>query len=263
MTKNKHLSKQYTFGILLFGLLGLVTNCHAALQNLENGLVNDDTLNITWMQDANLVKTSCDANNALWQAFDLANVVPNADTRTKAEICAANGDMTWNEAEVWIDVLNAELYLGHGDWRLPNTLVPDAACTGMLPGASTGYLCSGSELGNLFYMSLVNPNHNDDGCFGAAPHCLQNTGPFRNMQPSPYWSATTGPVPRFAYNFNAGTGSQVFGFKDSAFSNFHLSVWPVRTGLSPIPPKNVPTLSFWGLGMMSLLLVFVARRKAR
>ena len=56
-------------GIILFGLFGLINLSHAALNDLGNGLVNDDVLDITWMQDANLVKTSCDANNALWQAL--------------------------------------------------------------------------------------------------------------------------------------------------------------------------------------------------
>ena len=44
-------------GILLFGLMGIVNISHAALNDLGNGLVNDDTLNITWMKDANLFKT--------------------------------------------------------------------------------------------------------------------------------------------------------------------------------------------------------------
>jgi len=61
-------------GVLLFGLVGFVNISHAALNDLGNGLVNDTTLNITWMKDANLVKSSCDANDALWQAFDPTTV---------------------------------------------------------------------------------------------------------------------------------------------------------------------------------------------
>jgi len=60
-------------GVLLFGLLGFISTAHAALNDLGNGLVGDTTLNITWMQDANLVKTSCDAISGaeknLWDAF--------------------------------------------------------------------------------------------------------------------------------------------------------------------------------------------------
>ena len=116
-------------GVLLFGLFGLVSTSHAALNDLGNGLVNDTTLNITWMQDANLVKTSCDANNALWQAFDPA-ALPAAEQsgRTKAQICTANGTLNWFEAEAWMAVLNAQNYLGHNDWRQPATPQPDLTC---------------------------------------------------------------------------------------------------------------------------------------
>lgn len=191
----------------------------------------------------------------MWQAFD---PTLGANTgRTKAEICAANGDLSWSEAETWINLLNSQVYLGYSDWRQPTTTLPDAGCTALLPG--TGYHCSGSELGSLFYSSLNNPNDNDDGCFGTAPHCLQNSAPFSNAQPGPYWSETDGPNPNFAYNFHAGTGNQVFGLKNHPASNFHLSVWPVHPSLSPVPPpQSVPTLSIWGLGIMSLLLAFVA-----
>ena len=243
MKRMKSLSKRSMLGVLLLGLLGVITNSHAALQNLGNGLVNDDTLGITWMQDANLVKTSCDANNDLWQAFD-PTAGPNSG-RNKTQICIDNGDLTWNEAQTWIGVLNnfgGSGYLGHNDWRLPNTAVPDPGCTGLLPGASTGYHCSGSELGSLFYDSFENENDQDDNCFGAAPHCLVDSVPFSGAQPSPYWSNTDGPNPLFAYNFHAGTGNQAFGFKNHVASNFHLSVCPVHPELSPIPPpQDVPT----------------------
>lgn len=266
MRRNKSLSNKSKLGILLFGLLGLVTNSHAALQNLGNGLVNDDILNVTWMQDANLVKTSCDAENELWQAFDLTTVTPNSG-RTKQEICAANGDLTWHEAEAWILLLNNQNYLG-GGWRQPAKASPDTGCSVSFFGGY-GYDCTntGSELNHLFYSSLGNPDDSTAGtCFNSTTgdDCLDNTGPFVNAQPAPYWFGTDAFFPGTAWNFHAGLGRIVFASKNGSTPNLHLNVWPVRSGLSAVPPPQaVPSLSIWGLGVMSLLLAFVARRKAR
>ena len=261
-------------GVLLFGLVGFVNISHAALNDLGNGLVNDTTLNITWMKDANLVKSSCDANDALWQAFDPTTVTSNSG-RTKAQICTANGALNWFEAEAWMVVLNTQNYLGHNDWRQPLTAQPDASCSfqiaasGGFPAQGYGYNCAevGSELNHLFYTSLSNPNDQDDNCYNPPAsnpnHCFQNTTPFDNAQSFAYWSGSEyAPDTARAWGFGTNGGVQGFGFKDDG----DLYVWPVRSGQSvvaPVTPQHVPSLSIWGLGIMSLLLAFVARRKAR
>ena len=254
--------------VLLFGLVGFVSISHAALNDLGNGLVTDDTLDITWMKDANLVKTSCDANNALWQAFD-PSALPAIEQsgQTKIQICTINGKLNWFEAEAWIAVLNAQNYLGHNDWRQPLIAQPDAACSFQdahagFPDQGRGYNCAnvGSELNHLFYTSLNNPNQLDDNCVGAIPHCFQNTAPFDNPQFSSYWGGSVfAPDTNSAWGFVVDSGFQ--GFVNKTFRTF---VWPVRSGQSVVAPiQQVPTLSIWGLGIMSLLLAFVARRKAR
>lgn len=250
-------------GILLFGLVGLFNTSHATLNDLGNGLVNDDVLNITWMQDANLFKTLCDANDPIATGFT------PVDTADAATVCTNNGQMTWNDAEAWMARLNAQSYLGFTDWRQPLTAQPDPACSiqsvnAGFPDQGFGYNCAnvGSELNHLFYTSLINPNNQDDGCFGAVPHCFQNTAPFSNPQ-SFYWSGSEfAPLTIAAWVFGTDNGFQGRGDKSSD----NLFVWPVRSGQSvvaPITPQQIPTLSVWGLGIMSLLLAFVARRKVR
>ena len=255
-------------GVVLFGLFSLVSTSHAALNDLGNGLVNDTTLNITWLKDANFVKTSCDANNALWQAFNPATL-PAAEQsgNTKAQICAQDGKLNGFEAKAWIAVLNAQNYLGHNDWRQPATVQPDASCETQIVGVgavSYGYNCTGSEMGNLFNVTLSNPNHAGTGATGGtpgtacSPNCFTNTGPFTHIPATSYqsyWSGTdyfssgTG----FFYDFLEGDQS----FAPKRINNMY--VWPVHSN----KPASVPTLSLWGLGFMSLLLAFVARRKAR
>lgn len=210
---------------------------NAALTPGASGLINDTTLNITWLQDANLVKTSCDANNALWQAFDPSALpAPEQSGRTKSDICNTwDGRLNWYEAEAWIGIMNAQSYLGYNDWRQPVITQPDATCSLADPsGQNYGFRCTGSELGHLFNVSLGNPNELDNSCFGVDrfgvdPYCLQNTGPFSNMQSFGYWSGTEyAPLPANAWSFYTSYGLQGTASKASS----DLSVWPVRGGRS-------------------------------
>ncbi|RVU32733.1 DUF1566 domain-containing protein [Neptunomonas marina] len=252
-------------GLLALGAavaLSSVAPANAALAPASPGLINDTTLNITWLQDANLVKTSCDANNALWQAFDPSTSTGN--TRSKAQICADNGRLNWYEAEDWVAVLNSQSYLGYNDWRQPETTQPDASCS-LVDGSSQnyGYRCTGSELGHLFNVSLGNPNEVDNSCFGVYPHCLQNTGPFSNMQSFTYWSGTEyAPLPTFAFYFGTDNGYQDEDVKDVS----NLFVWPVRGGQSAVAPTTaqaIPALGGFGLVALGALLAGLAGWRIR
>jgi len=68
---------------------------------------------------------------------------------------------------------------GVDGWRLADTLQPDASCGSQSGSVSSGYNCTGSEMGNLFYNVL-----------GNSAGSLSNTGPFSNVQSNYYWSAT-------------------------------------------------------------------------
>ena len=223
---------------------------HAALTPGAPGLINDTTLNITWLQDANLVKTSCDANNALWQAFDPSALpAPEQSGRTKSDICNTdNGRLNWYEAEAWIGIMNAQSYLGYSDWRQPTTGPVNGSTFNYFFGYDgtfdSGFNVSapgtphagstGSELAHLFYNSLGNSAFYDtaggdqSATYCTGPNaCLQNTGPFSNMQAFVYWSGTEyAPNPTNAWNFNTNNGNQNNNNKD----NNNLFVWPVRGG---------------------------------
>jgi len=83
--KNLHIALIAT--ILIFALKAPV---QANLIDRGNGLIYDDDLNITWLQDANL----------------------------------SGATMTWLAATSWADTL---VFQGFDDWRLP---VSDSSCTG-------------------------------------------------------------------------------------------------------------------------------------
>ena len=95
----------------------------ASLISLPGGMVYDDVLNITWLQDANYGAGS---------SYD-----DGAST--------TDGRMTWQHAVDWAASLD---YGGYDDWRLPAANQPDGSCTPSPPwestGSTLGFNCTGS-----------------------------------------------------------------------------------------------------------------------
>lgn len=253
----------------------------AALNPAGAGLISDTLLNITWLQDGNLVKTSCDANNTLWQAFDPTLVATN--TRSKTDICNDNGRLNWDEAQAWIAVLNSQNFRGYNDWRQPvaepvNGLAHDSTFTfdgstdigfNISAAASPYPGSTASELAHLFYNSLANQGRYDTAgndqastyCVGPSA-CLQNSGPFNNTQEA-YWTGSQDATnPAVAIFFLARDGLQRADFKDL----LNLMVWPVRSSSGPVAPATVqpvPILGGFGLAVLGGLLSVVAGRRLK
>lgn len=110
----------------LVALLVAPMPASADFHDRGGGLIYDDDLDITWLQDASYAYTS---------GYD------------------ADGRMDRYQPVEWAEDL---VYAGADDWRLPATLVPDPSCFD-----SQGSGCTGSDLGHLYYIELGN-----DGTFG-------------------------------------------------------------------------------------------------
>ena len=235
--------------------LSLAPAAEAALNDRGGGLIYDDVLDITWLQDANLFKTLCDASDPIATGFT------PVDAADAAAICAADGRMSWDDAEAWMARLNEQNYLGYADWRQWAVPTPtnDPTCSDQdfdAAGSDSGFDCTASEMGHLFNVTLGNPDDGTDGCF---PNCLVNTGPFDNFQSSAYWSGTEyAPNPGGAWGFDTNFGLQGIGGKGN-----QLYAWAVRPGdVAAAPaPQPVPALGAWGLGLLGLLLAGLARRR--
>ena len=110
------------------------TTSNASLIDRGDGLIYDDVLNITWLQDANHAETS---------GFD------------------ADGRMSWLTATTWADDL---IFGGFDDWRLPITAQPDLSCSDQasfpgFPDQGRGFGCAGGEMGHLFYVDGIEYDH--------------------------------------------------------------------------------------------------------
>jgi hypothetical protein len=145
---------------LLFGIVG---TANATLWDRGGGLIYDDFLNVTWLQDANYARTS---------GYD------------------ADGLMTWDAANLWVSNLEYEDTVRNtiiDDWRLPSALNKD----GSFP-PTFGTIGMDSELGHLFYVDLRNTLYPN-----TTPY---NTGIFYGLNLYDYWSSTLAP-PSYGPNF--------------------------------------------------------------
>jgi hypothetical protein len=202
---------------------------HATLTPALGGqVVNDTDLNITWLANANLAATN---------TFGVSGIDPS-------------GYMHSYTATLWIDAMNAANYLGYNDWRLPTTLQPDATCGGQSGGVSSGYGCTGSEMGHLFYTELG----------GAAGSSIQDTNNgnlalFQNVQSRFYWSGTAyAPAPYDAWVFNMGEYTYE-GLQTAYADDLNSFAWAVRTGqVATVPEPETWAMLLVGVGLVGFRL---------
>ncbi len=204
----------------------------ATLINRGGGLIYDDDLNITWLQDANYAMTS---------GYD------------------ANGSMSWADAVTWADTL---VYGGYSDWRLP-TVVPQNYKIGFKGTTGFGFnITTGSEMGHLFYTELNNLGYQaTNGTYPQPGWGLTNTGPFINLQPYHYWSGTEyAPNTYGAWDFYFGYGIQYANYKYSTL--FALAVRPGDSVATSVPEPGTVMLMGSGLvGLIAARKMFLLRHR--
>lgn len=174
---------------LLFQLIFLMP-AHATLYDRGNGLIYDDRLDITWMQDANYAMTS---------GYD------------------ADGLLDWYAALAWADQL---VYQGFDDWRLP--YVGDTPVAG---GGDTG-----SEFGALYYLTfgLVEGTPLGQNASFANGGDSNDIRSFINVIDFHYWYGQAYPPPWsdvWAWLFHIYNGRHGAYFKTDEYH-----VWAVRDG---------------------------------
>ena len=221
-----------TVGILTSGI------AQAALHDRGGGLLYDDVLNVTWLQDANYAKTS---------GYD------------------ADGLMDWSTAKTWASSLNISRFAGESltGWRLAATAPIGAGWNAFdmeVDGTSDlGYNITSphSELSYMYYVNLglkgyYSPSgakQPDWGIFRNGTIGGQtDVGLVKNLQSNIYWSGTAyEPNPTVsAWNFFTASGRQ-----GSWLQGVELNAWAVHPGdVAAVPEPETYAMLLAGLGLL-------------
>jgi hypothetical protein len=183
---------------VVFALLAAPA-AHAALHDRGGGLIYDDVLNITWLQDANYAQTS---------GYDIS------------------GRMTWEEAVTWAANL---VYGGYDDWRLASISVDAGVPTGVEPIVlrcdPDEVRCRNNEIGYMFYWNLggtygENKMGSQTSISGVQLFNIQRT----------YWTGTEFKDVAYTGDGRAWTFPFESGIRNPNDKTLSFSAWAVRAG---------------------------------
>ena len=229
MKHRKHL-------LILALVASLTTNsAQALLIDRGNGLLYDNVLNVTWLQDANYAKTSG---------------------------YSATGLMDWASANTWADNL---IFDGLTGWRLAtNTPINGSSFNynASFDGTTDESYNISSPKNELAYMYKVNLGlkaqyssigvaQSDSGIFGnGAIGGQNNVDLVKNLQSYYYWSGAE--YPRTYGNANAWVLDSSYGSSTYSVTYNQFYAWAVRPGDVIAVPEPA---AFWlfSIGLMSLL----------
>ncbi len=241
-----------TTGLLIIALFTVSLPTQATLYDRGGGLIYDDVLSVTWLQDANYADTS------------------GYTTPGGRDVTSLDGYMSWYEATTWAADLN---YNGITGWRLPktgpvngNTYDATFSYIGSTDGgfniSASGSAYPGttsSELAYMYYVNLGNTGHVDpsggsSGCAYGLHGCLENTSPFINLLPYLHWSGSTyAELPNTAWYFSMNGGDQ---YANSM--GWYGHAWAVHDGdVAAVPEADTWAMLLAGLGFVG----WAARRR--
>ena len=222
----------------------------AALHDRGGGLLYDDVLNVTWLQDANYAKTS---------GYD------------------ADGKMNWTAANTWAANLvyhDSVRGVDYDDWRLARNSPVGAGWNysySTKGSTDNGYNITSpnSELAYMYYVNLglkglLTPTgayRTDFGIFGDGRWGGQtDVGLAKNLQGDAYWSgsAYAPDSARFAWYFSTYEGRQYYAPQNDPYH-----AWAVRDGdVAAVPEPETYALFLAGLAVMGGALRRRVRRAA-
>lgn len=210
------MEKSYWKATLTVACLCFAATAQAAFHNRGGGLIYDDVLNITLLEDANY--SAKELSNSRVTGIIAAVPTVGEHQLTTDDFFLHTDDnwyMTWWGAVAWAGQL---AYGGYNDWRLFRTDFSQDGC-------SDSSCLTDGEPGHLYFTPP--PDGLGEDIF---------SGPFENIQSFAYWTGTESPVfstPQnlWAWGFNFEDAWELPG----PATNLTLA-WAVRDGdVSAVP----------------------------
>ena len=225
-------------------LLAMAGAAQAELHDRGTGMIYDDDLNITWLQDWDYDQS---------RPYDYKIL------------------MDWSTAKTWAEDL---VYGGYDDWRLPKVAPVNGSSfqfvfsnngstdLGYAKTGAGGGWGEGSEMAHLFYVTLGNkgicePNDTlPESCTYQLGYGPTNKGPFNKWQPLSGWSSSEyAPDQDYAWVFEAENGVQDIRVK--TLTNY---AWAVRSGdVAAVPEPQTYEMLLLGITALTV----AARRRPR
>jgi len=234
--------------VILTMLLGLTVsgNARATLFDRGSGLIFDDVLNITWLQDASFVATEISEQRALEIIAEVGSIDGHTLVEADFRFGLTQDRTNWWGAMAWAEALT---FGGFDDWRLPkmgndndNTSVADCTIVSEVD-------CRGNEYAYMFYQNLGGTGKSVEtgGLFPPTPitgDVSVGTVDLLNILELAYWSSTKRESQTGAWAFNFFRVEQVGANKDGNYTY----AWAVRDGdIAPIPEPSTLLLLASGL----------------
>ncbi|NOQ62936.1 MAG: DUF1566 domain-containing protein [Methyloprofundus sp.] len=253
-------SRQKTLALGALLVLGITSTAQAALIDRGDGLIYDDVLDVTWLQDANYAFTS---------GYAGANAVDSGSGAT--DNIFANGRMGWDAANTWAANLS---FGGYDDWRLTTmTDTGTLGCNSANSGTDCGYNIDTdfSEMAYMYHNNLGLKSRldasgviqSDYGVFGNGAYNGVDKSSLgekdftvmQNVQAFVYWSGVEFALAPAvgAWSFVPGDGHQRGDNKNEEFY-----AWAVRDGDVTAVPPPVP---FWLIGSRLIGLLGWKRKR--
>lgn len=245
-------TRSYPALLLAVGL-SVAVPVQAALHDRGGGLIYDDVLDVTWLQDANYGAGS---------SYDDGG-------------SATDGRMTWANAVAWaasLSYYDSVRDVTYDDWRLPTMIdTGTPGCNSGYSGTDCGYnvqtFSAGttySELAYMYYVNLGNkgrydPSGSEQSGYGMVddPLNANDESLFTNLGSNLYSSGLEyAPNTSYAWFFYTYDGVQT---SNSKIIGTYFA-WAVRDGdVAAVPEPGTYAMLLAGLGLVGMM----ARRATR
>ncbi len=246
--ENMSISKKSTLILLSAGAL-ISGAAQATLVDRGGGLLYDDVLNVTWLQDANYAKTSGYSDTGI---FD----------HIQATLWAAN-----------LTYFDSVRNVNFDDWRLPtvSSIGIDWNYSFSSDGSTDWGPNNTNPVNELSYMYFVNlglksatnpdgtiqPNFGvfGDGTVVGQSNVSSGAVTIENLHASMYWTSSRWYLPESGHYY--WTFSTLSGETNAAYEYASLFTWAVRDGdvapVASIPEPETYALTLLGLGLIGAL----------